>query len=130
MHRNCSSGARGRDSTIYPGPADVLIRETACPPISIILIEEFSPMAPRYEEDVAHILIDVVQEYCQRQGAVVRMGPELDILMPTNLLPSFRRLEIEFAVVEFDVGADQVFHNIDEDGFAHKFPECRMKVRR
>ena len=60
-------------------------------------------VATRDEADIAHIRLDVGEKYTDGEGAVVGVGPELNVLVPADFFSAIRGFEVEFAVMVFDV---------------------------
>ena len=87
-------------------------------------------MAAWDKTHIAHFGRHVLKKNTQGQWAVVCMGPELNILVPFHLLPASWRFEIQFAMVEFDVGPNQILNHINKNRLTRKFPKRRMQVSR
>ena len=93
--------------------ACVIVRQAPGPmAIRAVLIMEWFLVALRQYHQRTLIVITVIKIKANSQRTVVRMWPELDVLMPFDFFTTVSPFEIQLRVMKLDVRADQVCHNI------------------
>ena len=116
--------ARGVDAL------EIAIVEATHPAVAVVLVEQIAEMTTRNEPDVSHIRSHVAQKHTDGERRVVRMWPELDVLVPFDLFAAARRLEVQFAVMKLDIRSDQVLDEIDDFRSADELPVGLVQIGR
>ena len=112
-------------------PRRVLVAETADPVVvPVVLVEQLALVAALDHGQRPLVRSHVGEVDADRQGAVVGVGPEGDVLVPLHLLAPLRPLEVELGVVVADVGAHQVGRQVDDRPPGGELPEQGVVVHR
>src|SRR5690606_2974330 len=69
-----------------------------------------------------------MQVNAHRHGAVIRMRPGGNILMPLEPAAALARLHVELGMVKLDISADNVRHQIHHDVGPNEIPDDRKMV--
>ena len=77
-----------------------------------------------------HSLSNIVQIYPKSEHLIIRMRPELNILVPLNLFAATTPLKVQFGVMEFNIGSKQVFSDVYERAGAGKGPVIVVMIHR
>jgi hypothetical protein len=109
--------------------SQVLLADAADPIIPLILVKKIQMMAAGNEAHVAHFRRDIFEKNPQGQRGVVGVWPELYVLMPFDLFPTSGSLEIQLAVMEFYIRANQVFHHIHQHRITGEFDSLMDRLR-
>ena len=104
------------------GAGDVGVGECTDPAVAVVQVEERPVVTPGDESDLAHARLDIFEEDADREQVVVRVRPELDVLVPLHFLAAVRGFEVELRVMELDVGSEQIDRDVDDDRLRRELP--------
>ena len=84
------AGPTGYSAALDPGAGDVGVGERTDPHVAVVQVEERPVVTPGDESDLAHARLDVFEEDADREQVVVRVRPELDVLVPLHFFAAVR----------------------------------------
>ena len=113
---DASGGERERDRPPEVEPAEVRPVDAAGEGVALVVVVHRPPVAPGQHGEAAVLGRGVVEEEPHREHVVVRVGVERGVLVPLDWRADLLALEVQLAVVELDVGADQLRHDRRDRG--------------
>ena len=108
-------GPFSHDDVVEPHLRQVAVVDGTDPlAVVAVEVEQVLVMAAGDHAHRPHLVVDIVQVDADGERRIVRMGPELDVLVPFHLLAAVGPFEVQLGMMELDVGAEQVLGKVDD----------------